>query len=55
MKYIGALHSHLQNTIMLFNPTNLDQVCMRAQYLEEDGKARRQYDESKKALKLRGG
>ena len=41
MKYIGGLHSHLQKTIMLFNPTNIDQVCVHAQYLEEDGKARR--------------
>ena len=54
MKYIGGLHSYLQKTIMLFNPTNLDQVCVQAQYLEEDGKAKRQYDESKKASNSRG-
>ena len=55
MKYIGDLHSHLQKTIMLFNPTNLDQVCVQAQYLEEDGKIRRQYDESKKTYNSKGG
>ena len=40
---------------MLFNPTNLDQVCVQAQYLEEDGKIRRQYDESKKTYNSKGG
>ena len=49
MKYIGGLHIHLLRTIMLFNPNNIDQVCVPAQYLEDDGKIRRQYDESKKA------
>jgi len=30
MKYIRGLHSHLQKTIMLFDLTNLDQVCVQA-------------------------
>lgn len=28
-------------------PTDLDKVCMQAQYLEEDGKQIRQYENSK--------
>lgn len=40
---------------MLFNLTNLDQVCVQVQYLEEDGKVRRQYDESKKDYNSWGG
>lgn len=40
---------------MLFNPTNLDQVYVQVQYLKEDGKIRRQYDESKKASNSKGG
>ena len=39
---------------MLFNPANLDQVCVQAQYLEKDGKIRRQYDEFKKASNSKG-
>jgi hypothetical protein len=27
LKYIGALHSYLRHTILMFNPSNLDEVC----------------------------
>jgi hypothetical protein len=28
MKYIGALHSYIRHTFLLFNPTSLDKVCV---------------------------
>jgi hypothetical protein len=34
LKYIGALHSYIRHTILLFNPTNLDEVCVQAMHLE---------------------
>jgi hypothetical protein len=38
LKYIGALHSYLRHTILMFNPTNLDEVCVHATHLEARGK-----------------
>jgi len=38
LKYIGGLHSYLYHTILLFKPTNLDDVYVQAQYLEECGR-----------------
>ena len=38
LKYIGGLHSYLMHTILMFNPTNLDEVCVQATHLEERGK-----------------
>jgi hypothetical protein len=34
MKYIGALHSYICHTLLLFNPTSLDKVCMQSTHLE---------------------
>jgi hypothetical protein len=28
MKYIGALHSYIRHTLLLFNPTGIDKVCV---------------------------
>jgi hypothetical protein len=28
LKYIGALHSYLRHSILMFNPSNLDEVCV---------------------------
>ena len=28
LKYIGGLHIYLRHTILMFNPTSLDEVCM---------------------------
>jgi hypothetical protein len=28
LKYIGALHRYIFHTILLFNPTNIDEVCV---------------------------
>jgi hypothetical protein len=38
LKYIGGLHSYLRHTILMFNPTNLDEVCVHATHLEARGK-----------------
>jgi hypothetical protein len=38
MKYIGALHSYIHHTLLLFNPTSLDEVCVQATHLENRGK-----------------
>jgi hypothetical protein len=38
LKYIGALHSYLRHTILMFNPSNLDEVCVQATHLEERGR-----------------
>jgi hypothetical protein len=37
LKYVGALHSYLRHTILMFNPTNLDEVCVQATHLEARG------------------
>ena len=34
LKYIGGLHSYLKHTILMFNPSNLDEVCVQAMHLE---------------------
>jgi hypothetical protein len=38
MKYIGALHSYIHHTLLLFNPTSLDKFCVQATHLENKGK-----------------
>ena len=38
LKYIGGLHSYLRHTILMFNPTSLDEVCVQATHLESRGK-----------------
>jgi hypothetical protein len=37
LKYIGALHSYLRHTILMFNPSNLDEFCVQATHLEARG------------------
>jgi hypothetical protein len=37
MKYIVALHSYIHYTIVLFNPTGLDEVCVQSTRLENKG------------------
>jgi hypothetical protein len=37
-KYIGALHNYIRHTLLLFNPTSLDEVCVQATHLENRGK-----------------
>jgi hypothetical protein len=38
IKYIGALHSFIRHTLLLFNPTSLDEFCVQATHLEDMGK-----------------
>ncbi|XP_059067200.1 uncharacterized protein LOC131858147 [Cryptomeria japonica] len=38
LKYIGGLHSYLRHTILMLNPSNLDQVCVQATHIESRGK-----------------
>ena len=38
LKYIGGLHTYLRHTILMFNPTSLDEVCVQATHLEARGK-----------------
>jgi hypothetical protein len=33
-KYLGSLHSHLRNKVMIFNPRKLDEACVQTRYLE---------------------
>jgi hypothetical protein len=34
LKYLGGLHSHLQNKMILFKPTNNDEAYVKEHYLE---------------------
>ena len=38
LKYIGGLHSYLRHTILMFNPSNLDEICVHATHIEARGK-----------------
>jgi hypothetical protein len=38
MKYIGTLHSYIRHTLLLFNPTSVDEVCVQSTHLENRGK-----------------
>lgn len=38
LKYIGGLHSYLNHTTLMFNPTNLDDVLVQETHLEARGK-----------------
>ena len=38
LKYIGGLHNYLIHTILMFNPTSLDKLCVQATHLEARGK-----------------
>ena len=38
LKYIGALHHYLCHTLLLLNPTSLDEAIIQATHLESKGK-----------------
>jgi hypothetical protein len=38
LKYIGGLHNYLRHTILMFNPTNLDEFCVQENNLEARGR-----------------
>jgi hypothetical protein len=37
-KYIGGFHSYLRHTILMFNPTSFNEVCVQVTHLESRGK-----------------
>eukprot|EP00253_Pinus_taeda_P035632 PITA_35632 len=38
LKYIGGLYSYMRHTILMFNPTSIDEVSVQATHLEARGK-----------------
>lgn len=38
LKYIGGLHGYLRHTIIMFGPTNFDELCVQATHSESRGK-----------------
>ena len=38
LKYRGGSHSYLCHMILMFNPKNLDEVCVQANHIETKGK-----------------
>ena len=38
LKYIGSLHAYLGHTLLMFNPTNFDEVCVQAIHIELGGR-----------------
>eukprot|EP00253_Pinus_taeda_P023582 PITA_23582 len=38
LKYIGGLHSYMRHTILMFNPTSIDEISVQATHLEARGK-----------------
>jgi hypothetical protein len=34
LKYIGGMHSYIRHTILMFNPTNIEEVSVQATHLE---------------------
>ena len=53
LKYIGGLHSYLSHMILMFNLTNLDEVCVQVTHMESKGKNTKQFF-SKKPFKPDG-
>jgi len=38
LNYIGGIYSYLRHTILMFNPTSIDEVSIQATHLEARGK-----------------
>jgi len=38
LKYIGDLNNYLKCTLLIFDPIDLDKVCIQATHLKERGK-----------------
>ena len=38
LKYIGGFHSYLRHNILMFNATNIDEVCVQSTHIEARGK-----------------
>ena len=37
LKYIGGMHSYLKHTILMFSPSNFDEVCVQETHIEIGG------------------
>lgn len=37
LKYIGGMHSYFRHTILMFSPSNFDEVCVQATHIEAGG------------------
>lgn len=46
-KYIGALHSYIRHSLLLFKPTTIDAANVRAIHLESRGKNDRDHQDKK--------
>ena len=64
LKYLGGLHRHLREQVMMFKPKTMDETCVQAQYLKNIGlkraqssgsKQKEQQDTSKDGKKQKGG
>ena len=38
LMYIGGLHVYLRHSILMFNPSNFDEVCVQATHIESYGR-----------------
>ena len=47
IKYVGALHNYIQCTLLLLNPTNLDEASVQAINIESMGKHAQDEEPSK--------
>ena len=47
LKFIGGLHSYFRHTILMLNPTNLDEVCVQATHIESKGKSVHDFSSAK--------
>jgi hypothetical protein len=47
LKYLGGLHSHLKNKVMLFKQWIVDEACVQPQYMEKIGHKKGQPSGSK--------
>lgn len=39
LKYIVGLHVYLRQSILMFNPSNFDEVCVQATHIESSGRS----------------
>ena len=37
LKYISGMYSYLKHTILMFSPSNFDEVCVQATHIEASG------------------
>ena len=54
LKFIGGLHSHLSHTILMFNPTNLYEVCVQSMHIESKGKSVRDFSSAESSQSKEG-